>query len=598
MPAFRFLFPLAFLLAAVSLAPAQPADNRIDATSGRDLANYPRDRNFDHQHMLLVVDIPDVETAAFNARCVWTVEAIGRPQTCLVFDARATMRFSSVTSGGEPCTFTHASDLLTIDLPRPAVPGKPVRVEMRYAAEKPYGSLGGFLGPTGLSWFKTRPGRERLGAQIYSQGQAQWNSFWFPCHDFPNERVTSELVVTVQDPYRVVSNGKLVSVARTGERSTYHWRQDKPHATYLVSLVVGLFDVVTLGGPGSKRPGLEMPVYAPVGAGEAARVSLGNTPEMIRYLEQVLDEPYPWDKYAQTLVRNMPGGMENTSATTMGEFAARSGPGGVDDLVVHELIHQWFGDLMTCRTWAHLWLNEGWATYGEHLWAEHQGGEAGYLDAVSNARRRFVARNRATLPKDVPMVSNRYSSPEDVFAKTDDVYAKGGLVLHALRARLGDEAFFKGVRAYIDLHKFGVVETDDFRNAMEDASGQSLERFFHQYCDRAGVPVLAVKATWDDAAKALTVSVEQTQTINADNPAYALSVPIYVDFGGDQGQWITADTDVRSVERVFALARKPVSISVDPGVSIIGDIRTTANLALFDRARPTPASALSGALPR
>lgn len=528
------------------------------------------------------MDIPDVENPLFTARCSWTMTPIGEARSQVVLDARATMKFTAVSLDGKPCTFTHEKDLLTIDLPGPVQVGQNITLAIDYTAEKPYGSLGGFLGPTGLSWFKTRRGRENLGAQIYSQGEAQWNSYWFPCRDLPDERITSELIVTAQDPYKVISNGRLSSIARTGERTTWHWKQDKPHAPYLVSLIVGKFDVITLGGPGSARPDLEIPVYAPLGSGEAARVSMARTPEMIALLERLTGEPYPWDKYAQTLVRNFPGGMENTSATTMGEFIGRAGPGGGDEIIVHELGHQWFGDLVTCRSWAHLWLNEGWATYVEHLWAEHVGGRDGYYRSVGDALAGFASRNRATLPTGVPMVSNRYQSPDDTFSKTDNVYAKGGLVLHALRQRLGDEAFWAGVRLYFSRHRYQVVETDDFRKAMEDASGQSLERFFWQYCERAGVPVLSINADWDAGAGALKVMVEQTQTIDGNNPAYALTVPIYAEMDGG-GRWVYVDTDQQKVEAMFPLSGKPTRISVDPNCSVIGDFKVKTALALDRR---------------
>ncbi len=310
---------------------------------------------------------------------------------------------------------------------------------------------------------------------------------------------------------------------------------------------------------------------------------------MITHFSTLLDSPFPWDKYAQVLCRDFTAGaMENTSIVTFNANLVRGGGrrGSIDDIIAHELVHHWFGNLITCKSWEHLWLNEGFASYGEALWAEKVGGEDGYHRAISQ----FVRRERATsssrtAPRRAAMVSNIYRDPDARFTSGDNVYSKGAVVLHMLRMRLGDHVFFEGVRRYIKRHTLGHVETSDFRTVMEEVSGQSLERFFYQWCERPGHPTLAFDLAFTDAdpsdaldAGTLTVTVEQTQTIDADNPAFALVVPIWVRFSDDDGQYVYVSTEVRSVTERFELPRRPIGVEIDPNMTILSRNRIRTDL--------------------
>jgi aminopeptidase N len=321
-------------------------------------------------------------------------------------------------------------------------------------------------------------------------------------------------------------------------------------------------------------------VYGPLGAGEALRRAFSNTPDMIRHFSELFDSPYPWDQYAQIMCRNFSAGaMENTSATTFNGNLARGGrPGSLDDIIAHELVHQWFGDLVGYRSWEHLWLGEGWATLGEALWAEKVHGEDGYQEAIlQNFGAERAISGRRYWPRHPPMVSNRYKSPDSRFTSGDNVYQKGGAVLHMLRMRLGDEVFWRGVRLYLKRHAYQQVETDDFRFAMEEVSGQSLERFFDQWCKRPGHPNLQVDYTWTPStdgsiAGDLTVTVEQVQRIDADNPAYAFQLPIHAQFADESAakdEYIYLLCDSRVTTMSFRLVDKPVSLSVDPYLTVL-----------------------------
>jgi len=561
-------------------APKATADPRVDAATGRDLGNYSPDRLFDHEHMLLEITIPDLNVKEFSAKETLRVSALGAARSVLTLDARTPLTIKTVTHDGAPLAFTHENEKLAITFAKPVAIGQQATLIIEYSGKEP--STRG----NGLCWFTVREATEDRPAvdpMIYSQGEASWNSLWFPCHDWPNERLTTEIIATVPTGFEVVSNGRLLTKepAKDNDKLTaWHWLQDKPHANYLVMLAIGKWDIVELGGPESKRPNLSIPVYGKPGSAEALKKAFANTPEMIAFFETKFDEPYPWDKYAQVLVKNFRwGGMENTSATTLADFAGSRGPGdGTDELISHELGHQWFGDLVTCRSWEHLWINEGWATYCEALWAEHKDGDKGYMRVVRNSFNTQKGRNRASAPKSIPMVSNLWKTADDTFTKVDDVYSKGGCILHMLRKKIGDEAFFAGTRLYLDRHKFTCAETNDFRRVMEEVSGQSLERFFIQWAYRPGLPRLNVAYTWDESTKQLGVTVEQTQIINADNPAYELELPLVCRWEDAQPVTVTLKTDTKTASATFPLARKPGRIEIDPQLTVLAASKVTKKL--------------------
>jgi aminopeptidase N len=598
--------------------PTVEPDPRIDAETGRDVRVWPPDVLFDYIHVKLELVVPDMTEPKFSAVEVLSFAPIALARSSMTLDAGKGLTFTRAEIDGKPVAFSHDKETakLIITFAAPIAPGKEATLRLVYTADKPGG------GGDGLTWSKDDPRTPEVDWSFHAQGQPENNHLWFACHDFPNERLTSEVTVTVPAPYEAVSNGRLISVKRNPNAPTppppppppppappaagdgaeaadetkyappppeppatgtitYHWRQDKPHASYLITLVVGRYDVVNLGGPGSAVPGLPVPVYGPLGSGEAMRQTFANTPEMIKHFSELFDYAYPWDKYAQIMCRNFSAGaMENTSATTFNGSLARGGGrrGSIDGIIAHELVHQWFGDLVGYKSWEHLWLGEGWATMGEALWAEHQNGEDGYQEAImQNMGSERAISGRRYWPKNAPMVSNRYKAPDNRFTSGDNVYQKGGAILHMLRMRLGDDIFWAGVRLYLKRHAYQQVETDDFRFAMEQASGQSLERFFDQWCRRPGHPNLQVDYRWtpdsDGSSNGdLVVTVEQIQRIDADNPAYAFQLPIHAEFGDDspsKGEYVYVLCDSRVTTMSFRLSAKPASLSIDPYLTVL-----------------------------
>ncbi|MBC7772043.1 MAG: hypothetical protein H7210_06085, partial [Pyrinomonadaceae bacterium] len=405
----RHLLAAVALLSSAAIAVAQPFDDpRIDSATGRDISVYAPDRLFDHLHMKLVVNIPTMAESQFDGVETLTVTPIALPRTSLLLDAGDGLQFSTVTVNGSPATFVHKDAKLTIQFPQPISVGQVATIVMTYHADNPGGRGKGF------TWSKDYTRTPEEDFMFHSQGQPETNHLWFPCHDFPNERLTTEIIATVPKGYEALSNGHIVEVKKFSDgRTRFHWLQDKTHTNYLVSLIVGKFDVVNVGGPNSKRPGLWMPVYGPLGSGDHIRESFSNTAEMVAVLEKLFDEPYPWDKYSQAIARNFAAGaMENTSCTTFADFAATGSGAFLEGIIVHELGHQWFGDLVAYKGWEHTWLGEGWANYSEALWAEHLGGEKGYQQAVLSNRRSETGAER-WYPRFAGMATNRYKDPDD-----------------------------------------------------------------------------------------------------------------------------------------------------------------------------------------
>ncbi len=562
-------------------------DPRIDARSGRLLATWPKDRLFDHIHMRLDLNFPDISKPEMEGMETLRVVAVGRDRSQIELDCNGPV-VQEARVNNVPCEFSQEGRTLRVKFPKPLANGMEAEVAIRYTLNfaKNRGE--------GLTFSPGKPGTSSLttqSTQIHAQGEAELNSKWFPCLDHPSEKLRTELVVTVEEGYEVVSNGRLVSKGPGPNpgRVRWHWVQDLPHSAYLVTLAVGKFGVVELGGPGSARPGLPMPVYTPVGTEDNVRASFANTPEMVAFFEQRFGRPYPWDQYAQVLVRDFSaGGMENTSCTLLTVGTSRATGPSQDNLISHELGHQWFGDLVTCKSWDHLWLNEGWASYCEALWNEHTGAEespekarAAYTRSVVGFLRGQRARNRGSAPEAAAMVSNRFTDPDKVFYKPDDPYSKGAMVLHMLRQRMGDDAFFQGTRLYLDRFAFKNAETDDFRRVMEEVSGQSLERFFDQWALRPGLARISVDEDWDEASSTLTVSLEQTQTVDALNPAYALTLPVLIKAENGDSQWMYIDMDTRSASASIKLAAKPTQVSVDPNVTLLASIKVEKELSMW-----------------
>ncbi|NIT57927.1 MAG: aminopeptidase, partial [Aliifodinibius sp.] len=286
--------------------------------------------------------------------------------------------------------------------------------------------------------------------QIWSQGEMEFNSHWFPCYDFPNDRMTSEMIVTVPKWQMAISNGELLAVTENDASNTitYHWKESVPHVTYLLSLVVGEFlearDEWTGGSP--RRNGVPVTYYVePQDSHKVAR-SFHKTVEMMDFFSHKTGIDYPYEKYAQTTIRDfMWGGMENISATTLTRNTLHDQRAHLDytsdGLVAHELAHQWWGDLLTCNNWNHIWLNESFATYFDALYVDHDMGNDEFIMEMQQNRNRYLKEDSTKYRR--PIVYNLYEDASQMFDR--HTYQKGSWVLHMIRYILGDELWWKAI---------------------------------------------------------------------------------------------------------------------------------------------------------
>jgi aminopeptidase N len=566
-------------------AVAAPA---FDEATGRDRRNYPPDRKVDYLHMKLAMRFDDLSEKRFTATETLSFVPIGSPTAALSLNAVG-LDIQSVTLAGGAVEHFCDDESLTLRFDPPLPVGEKATIEIAYICEDP---------AEGMVFTPSSPEAPHYTAEVHTQGQTDHNRHWFVCHDSPNERLTTELVVDVPGGLQVSSNGRLVSHEESAGRAVWHYLQDKPHVNYLVSLVIGSFDVVELpDAPGGGGAGVPMHVWVPRGLGDRVVPSYGKTGAMIDLFERRFGVPYPWARYDQILAKNFgAGGMENTSATTMYPTAVLDAIALADrdleGLISHELGHQWTGDLITCKDWTHIWLNEGWATYASALWQEHDEGEDGYLESIRGSFR--VARNDKT-SNELPMVSNAYENAWETFRRAANPYSKGCSILHMLRMMLGEEVFWKGVHLYMNRHAGSVVETDDFRYAMEEVSGLGLEWFFDQWCYRPGTPELAVEARYDGSSRELLIDIEQKQQIDERTPAFRFTLPVVArTASGDHVFRI--DVAERSTSFRAALDGVPTVMAIDPHLHVLKTMTVTKAHDLWmneARSGPTIASRLA-----
>ncbi len=465
---------------------------------------------------------------------------------------------SEVTT--EPAVHDYDGEVLRVDLS--GVPeGGEARVRVRYRAAPRRGLY--FTKPDA-----SRPDRPR---QVWSQCQDQDGRHWFPCQDHPGQRMKTSLAVTVPRGWFALSNGVLVDRRDVDTAQTrFAWKQEAPHPAYLVTLAAGELDEAH-----TKVGELPVSYYVPRGRQAEIERSLGRTPEMIRLFSERLRTPFPWDKYAQIVVAEFIfGGMENTSATTLFERALLDERAALDvdmdALVAHELAHQWFGDLVTCRHWSHAWLNEGFATYMEHVWKEHHEGRDAYFYNLEQDLDVYLAEASGRYGR--PVVENVWAAPIDVFDR--HLYQKGGLVLHALRQHLGDAAFWRGLAHYLAKHRGQSVETRDLMRALEESSGRSLEELFHQWIERAGHPSLTVRV--EDGEGALKIRVSQ------EGSEFHLALPLVI--VDEQGASTKHRLDVRRSDETFAIATlgRPQMVLVDPEMTAPGVVTLELPLPMLE----------------
>ncbi|PUZ20906.1 aminopeptidase N [Chitinophaga costaii] len=460
----------------------------------------------------------------------------------------------------KPLTFRYNDSLtLVIKLDRTYRNDEKYTLFIDYTAmpDKLHDKPGFKLDGKGLYFVNPRGEDTSKPTQIWTQGEAESSSCWFPTIDKPNQKTTEEISITVPSKYVTLSNGLLITQKNnTDGTRTDTWRQLLPHAPYLFMLAVGDFKIFKDKWRNKAVDYYLEPAYAPY-----AKQLFGQTPEMMEFFSQALGVDFPWDKYAQVVVRDFPlGAMENTSATLHGDYVQKTPWDLIDDpngaggtTIAHELFHQWFGDLVTCESWSNETLNESFAVFGEKYWNEKKygkdDGDAKRYDEMQAYLRNATAASQ-------PLVPFVFTDNEGINGA--NIYDKGGIVLNMLRNYLGDEAFFKGLGLYLKTHAYKNAEVQDLRLAMEEVSGRDLNWFFNQWYYGAGHPVLDVTSQWNEALHQETVIINQQQA----GPAFQwpLAVDFYVKDKVVRAQvWMKQHQDTL----VIPLATKPDLVNVD-----------------------------------
>ncbi len=415
-----------------------------------------------------------------------------------------------------------------------------------------------FINPLGKE--KNKP------TEVWTQGEPESNSCWFPTFDKPNERMTQEIYITVDSTHKnfvTLSNGLLVSSKKNPDGSrTDYWKQSVPAAPYLTMITVGDFAIVK-----DKWRNLDVNYYVEHEFEPYAKQIFGNTPEMLEFFSTKLGVVYPWEKFSQIVVRDyVSGAMENASAVLHGEFLNQTDREMLDnnfeDVISHELFHHWFGDYVTCEQWSNITLNEGWATYGEYLWEEYKYGR----DAADQHERESVQGYLSAAEKAPKhLIRYYYDNPDDVFDSHS--YNKGGAILHMLRKYVGDDAFFTAIKLYLEQNKFSSVETDNLRLAFEQVTGEDLHWFFDQWFYSQGQPKLLIQHAYIDSTKKYLVRIEQKQDLNSF-PVFRL--PIDIDFYTDGKKerkrvWVNSKRE----EFSFSFSHQPDFVNVDAEKNIL-----------------------------
>jgi aminopeptidase N len=481
--------------------------------------NWIRSRKIDTKHIALDLKFNWDKQQAIGVETITVAPFADTDRFTL--DA-AMMTINSVTAvDGKPLKFNYKggadNDNLEILLDRTVPSGQDVTIKINYitnyvnsaSEDTAIGSFG-----RGLRFILPSPDDPNKPKQIWSQGESEFNRYWFPSYDSPNDFRTTELRATVEKPFFVVSNGKLVETKENADGTrTFYWKMDQPYSNYLTSIVVTNTAPVEQTADGT-------PVFNYGYPNEVKEVAATtkNLPATINFFSQITGVKYPYAKYSQAFVEDFGGGMENISATTQIEEMIHDDRELLDDdsesLQSHELAHQWFGDYVTCRDWGQIWLNESFATYMQAMWTEKLKGHEEFLysDIRSNHDQVLASWNQGNRR---PIVTKYYADKDAMF--DNYAYPGGGSVLHMLRKQLGDQLFFKSLNNYLTTNAHQPVSTEDLRIAVEESTGQSMDWFFDEWLYKMGHPVFEVTQSYDEAKKQLTLTVKQTQKVDLTN---------------------------------------------------------------------------------
>jgi aminopeptidase N len=537
------------LLACCSVAFSQ---GKPDNTAER---KYAPDRNVDILHIIIDVT-PDLKERSVAGTTTIKFSPIAKSLTELRLDAIG-LFVSSVTSSAKIAGYNVTGKNIIITFDRPVEPGKETTVTIKYSA----------FPKDGLFFRTPELGYKESDVHIFSQGETHSAPNWYPNYDYPNTRSTSEVICRVPPDMTVLSNGRLISEEidkKTGLKAV-HWKQEKPHANYLVALVAGKFEKLE-----GKHKNIPLAFYSTPSNIKFAETSFKNTAKIMDFLEKETGLDYPWNKYYQVTVEDFSSsGMENTTLTVLTDRTLftpdfeniRSS----DFLIAHEMAHQWFGDYVTCRDWSHLWINEGFATYYELLYEEFADGKDQMLYSLHNNAQSILSRNS----EERPIVFKTYQNEGEQFDYRN--YTKGGWILHMLRCQLGKDLYQKCVKELLIRRGLSSAVTEDFVSIIEEQSGRSYDRFFDQYVRFGRFPELNISYDWLQKEKLAKITIEQTQKpVNNIQIYYFPATIRFTIDGKNVDKEISIDSQKQDF--YFPLPDKPGIVLFDPEYTLLAQV--------------------------
>ena len=528
-----------------------------------------RDRSYDLRHLRADLTI-DPARGRIEGRASLELAPLA-PLDTIRLDAIG-LAITAVRVGGAPVLYAATDGELRIELAATAPPGTPLAVEVDYAATP----------EAGMYFQPDRSDPRRYWITTYGEGGLAAN--WLPIFAAPNDKLTSEMVITVPEPYVVVSNGRLVERAQRGSSVTWHWSQERPHSDYLIVLYIGDYERGELPSAFGEIP---LGYWTPRGRLAEGAYAFRDTTRMVEFFSRRLGYRYPWSKYDQIAVPDYPiGAMEHTGATGHDESVLRHpgeapeefGSPGFEEVgddwsaaatISHELAHHWFGDDLTCTDLSRIWLNESFASYLMMLWDEEAEGRDRLLWDAELARRHYRA-YVAVEHVIRPLEWHRFDSPDEIYNE-QHTYLKGAAVLHMLRAVLGDEAFFGALRHYLETHSGSNVVSEDLAAAIREATGRNLDWFFDDWVTGGGHPRFEVSYVWRSDRKVVDLEVKQTQPLVEGQGLFRLPVRVRIDAGGatrTETLWLEKE----SGHFLIPTAAKPEMVSFDGEGDLVAEI--------------------------
>ena len=565
------------LFAAILATTGFAQENKTTDSSWKKSPRYTPDRinnlvhtkldvKFDYNNSYLIGKAWVTLTPHFNSTSTLTLDAKGMEIKKLALVV--------ANNAIKDLQYNYNKEQLTVQLDKVYKKGQKYTIYVDYVAKPDeYEKQSGrdpMLGIKGLFFINPKGEDKTKPIQIWTQGETESNSVWFPTIDQTQQKTTQEIFMTVPAKYVSLSNGKLVSQKQNGDGTrTDYWKMDLPHSPYLFFMGVGNYAVVKDSWRGKEVNYYVEPEYGPV-----AKKIFGNTPEMMTFFSKLTGVDYPWVKYSQMTARDyVAGAMENTTATLHQESAQQDARELTDGnrwegTIAHELFHQWFGDYVTAESWSNLTVNESFADYSQTLWSEYKYGKDAGDEENFNGMRAYLGGNNSTKN----LVRFIYADREDMFDAVS--YSKGGRILHMLRNHLGDSAFYKGLNLYLTTNKFKSAEAHHLRLALEEVSGKDLTWYFNQWYFGNGHPKLDINYSYNQDKKQTVVVVKQTQ-----NTGKVFRIPTYIDIYNGKNKsrnwvWVENATDTF----FFVSETKPDLINFDGDKVLLCEKKENKNL--------------------